>query len=122
MIYPHVIPVEDLREHQESHDCWCKPEFKDRKLLHNALDGRQFMADLNVQRGELSLFLAQVSQAYLDPYRFTNPKDCSKNVFIALKWLDKRAGLLKVNPLIDNEMLISLSQFIDCWLFIDEEV
>lgn len=39
----HVIPVNDLREHEAEEDCWCVPVTDDldpNLLVHNALDGR----------------------------------------------------------------------------------
>lgn len=40
----HVMPEGDLREHQESRDCWCKPQPDAEEpsvLIHNALDRRE---------------------------------------------------------------------------------
>lgn len=41
----HVIPIADLREHDEHSDCWCGPEVQlvdhDWVLTHHALDGRE---------------------------------------------------------------------------------
>lgn len=48
----HVLPINDLREHEETRDCWCKPrvEFADnvsdletRVIVHNSLDGRELV-------------------------------------------------------------------------------
>jgi hypothetical protein len=72
------------------------------------MDGRELLEDLSLQCAEIPLFLAQVAQAYLDPYRFTNPKDCSGNVYKALQWLDKRASLLSFS---EDVMTLALSQF-----------
>ena len=47
-----VLPINDLREHQEDYDCWCEPrvEWMDENglpyadgplVIHNALDGRE---------------------------------------------------------------------------------
>lgn len=40
----HVLPVNDLRDHRESTDCWCEPMIQDaypsRVIVHAALDGR----------------------------------------------------------------------------------
>ena len=46
----HVLPVGDLREHEETRDCWCKPT-KTREayeedavvVVHNSLDGRELV-------------------------------------------------------------------------------
>lgn len=40
----HVMPVNDLREHVDSPDCWCKPtpaEDEPRVLVHHSMDGRE---------------------------------------------------------------------------------
>ena len=38
----HVYPLDDLKEHEETRDCWCCPgveEYDDRILIvHNSLD------------------------------------------------------------------------------------
>jgi hypothetical protein len=50
-LYPmehiHIVPLNDLREHECSVDCWCGPTLADDCPpgtdihLHNALDGRE---------------------------------------------------------------------------------
>lgn len=39
----HVIPLDDLKAHDESSDCWCNPRLEgDRRLVvHNAADNRR---------------------------------------------------------------------------------
>lgn len=37
----HVIPLEDLREHERSDDCWCHPDHDNGVVTHAALDGRE---------------------------------------------------------------------------------
>lgn len=41
----HVLPINDLREHSESADCWCEPRVEDKGtsviVIHHALDGRE---------------------------------------------------------------------------------
>lgn len=40
----HVIPLNDLRDHDCSRHCWCKPAEHDETLglfIHNALDQRE---------------------------------------------------------------------------------
>jgi hypothetical protein len=40
----HVIPRDDLRDHEDSADCWCKPQEDDETpglFIHNSLDGRE---------------------------------------------------------------------------------
>lgn len=40
----HVVPVEDLKEHEPSLECWCRP-YRDPLnpfgIIHNALDRRE---------------------------------------------------------------------------------
>lgn len=39
----HIIPIEDLRDHDLKADCWCRPvpDIEDPLFTHNALDGRE---------------------------------------------------------------------------------
>ena len=41
----HVLPLDDLKEHKETRDCWCKPtvEVEESRfvIVHNALDRRE---------------------------------------------------------------------------------
>lgn len=40
----HVLPLNDLRDHDETADCWCKPrrdEDEPRVVIHNSLDQRE---------------------------------------------------------------------------------
>lgn len=40
----HVMPVNDLREHEESANCWCRPRRDDeypRVAIHNSMDQRE---------------------------------------------------------------------------------
>jgi hypothetical protein len=40
----HVVPLNDLREHIASLDCWCKPTEEDEwpdVLVHNSMDRRE---------------------------------------------------------------------------------
>ena len=40
----HVVPINDLREHVASKDCWCKPTEDDQVddvWIHHAMDGRE---------------------------------------------------------------------------------
>lgn len=40
--FVHVYPVGDLREHEISASCWCRPELNmDDVFVHNAMDGRE---------------------------------------------------------------------------------
>jgi len=41
----HVVPLDDLREHETNGSCWCKPTLDDEGAepiwIHNSLDGRE---------------------------------------------------------------------------------
>jgi hypothetical protein len=38
----HVIPINDLHEHDEHFGCWCRPYCDDDNvIIHNAADGRE---------------------------------------------------------------------------------
>lgn len=45
----HVTPIDDLREHDTSRFCWCRPTIEHHEawagaalVVHHALDGREF--------------------------------------------------------------------------------
>ena len=37
----HILPINDLMEHESQVWCSCKPEIKEGIVLHNSLDGRE---------------------------------------------------------------------------------
>lgn len=37
----HVYPVEDLREHDLSGQCWCNPALDGNLVIHNSMDRRE---------------------------------------------------------------------------------
>ena len=39
----HIYPTDDLRDHESSANCWCKPQSdeNDRLFIHNSMDGRE---------------------------------------------------------------------------------
>lgn len=39
----HVMPVNDLREHLCSKDCWCSPTEDEGVYVHHSLDGRELV-------------------------------------------------------------------------------
>ena len=47
----HVLPVNDLREHEEKTECWCSPQHEyvgaGEVVIHNSMDGRELY-----ERGE----------------------------------------------------------------------
>jgi len=44
----HVIPLDDLRPHEESSECWCAPFDDEGVWVHNSMDKREF-----AERGEI---------------------------------------------------------------------
>jgi hypothetical protein len=40
----HIIPVDDIKDHEDSSKCWCEPQILEGGLVvsHNAADGREF--------------------------------------------------------------------------------
>jgi len=52
----HVMPLNDLREHEETRDCWCHPdclrepyEEADIVVVHQAADGRELIEQHGLQ-------------------------------------------------------------------------
>lgn len=50
----HVEPVDDLREHVETKECWCGPRIIEQAgcpdvVVHNSLDGRERFENLPIQ-------------------------------------------------------------------------
>jgi hypothetical protein len=51
----HVMPIQDLREHEHSRECWCRPrietgeQFSVPVVVHNAMDGRELVEVHGVQ-------------------------------------------------------------------------
>jgi len=43
----HVIPLDDLRTHHETPNCWCTPSLDDHVYVHSSLDRRELY-----ERGE----------------------------------------------------------------------
>lgn len=42
----HVVPLNDLREHEQYTDCWCNPVENEANIwVHNALDQRERLED-----------------------------------------------------------------------------
>ncbi len=39
----HVLPIDDLVEHEQIRQCWCRPQVVDDLLVvHNSADGREY--------------------------------------------------------------------------------
>lgn len=41
----HIWPINDIRKHQQSAHCWCKPTCDTELIIHNAADGREFFEE-----------------------------------------------------------------------------
>lgn len=47
----HVLPIADLREHEQSRACWCQPrceqqvDWHSALVIHNSMDGRELVED-----------------------------------------------------------------------------
>ncbi len=37
----HVLPINDLKDHEESEKCWCKPVVDEGVCVHNSMDQRE---------------------------------------------------------------------------------
>ena len=47
VIDSNVIPVNDLKEHIKSNQCWCNPDYEDGVYVHHSLDNRELTEELN---------------------------------------------------------------------------
>jgi hypothetical protein len=87
----HVIPVNDLREHEENEDgsCWCNPRIEQEEnglvIIHNSLDGKEILEDIDLKKKDIPNHLALVAKHWL---MLSDTDDL--NVAIALRWLQKR--------------------------------
>ena len=43
----HILPIDDLREHEPTPDCWCHPDEADEDgiVVHHAMDNREAYQD-----------------------------------------------------------------------------
>lgn len=116
-IHPHhVIPLNDLKEHDIHKECWCVPTLDDEVWIYTSLDGREFLDQMDLQCGEIPSFLAQVSQYFLLSDYIELPHNVTKNILLALQWLNKRAAILKQNPLLKDAKAIALYSFFDAFI------
>ncbi len=48
----HVLPLNDLKDHDDHARCWCHPEVKEggTRVIHFSRDGREFY-EYNILRG-----------------------------------------------------------------------
>lgn len=38
----HIVPIDDLKEHEDSIECWCNPyEVEEGVIVHNSMDRRE---------------------------------------------------------------------------------
>lgn len=52
----HVLPIDDLREHEETRACWCHPTLEEVDgdpdavvVVHNSADGRELVEEHGLQ-------------------------------------------------------------------------
>lgn len=52
----HVLPIDDLRPHEETRDCWCHPDTQREPyeeagivVVHHSLDGRELVERYGLQ-------------------------------------------------------------------------
>jgi hypothetical protein len=49
----HVVPIDDIREHEEHEACWCAPRVESEGygvvIIHNSMDGRELVERHGVQ-------------------------------------------------------------------------
>ena len=113
----HILPVNDLRDHDENSDivCWCNPsvETKGNQLLitHNSADGREYLESLCIRVGDIPNHLALVACHWLS---CSDTEDM--NVAIALKWLQKRHRYLTPTLGADESLPVSLVNYFDSFL------
>jgi hypothetical protein len=113
----HVIPIDDLREHNENNDgsCWCNPRIEQeengRVIIHNPLDGREILESLDLKRKDIPNHLALVAKHWL-PSSDTD----DLNVAIALRWLQKRHKYLTPTLGAEEALTVSLVNYFDTFL------
>jgi hypothetical protein len=113
----HVLPIDDLREHEENNDgaCWCNPRIEQeengRVIIHNPLDGREILESLDLKRKDIPNHLALVAKHWLS---YSDTDDL--NVAIALRWLQKRHKSLAPTLGADEALTVSLVNYFDTFL------
>jgi hypothetical protein len=87
----HIMPESDFREHTFN-DCWCKPlANEDGVIVHNSADGREFLENLILLKGEVHTHLAKVASLW-----FTDlVEEFLNNEENAFHWMRKRMTYLK---------------------------
>lgn len=108
----HIIPQNDLREHDNttSDGCWCAPITRqsptETLIIHNSADGRELLAALQIQVAEIPNHLALVSRLWFAMI----PTD-DANVNIAYKWVEKRYNYLLPSFSDDAEHIAIMNYF-----------
>ena len=41
-----VIPLDDIKEHVPSNQCWCSPDYEDGIYIHHSMDNRELTEEL----------------------------------------------------------------------------
>jgi hypothetical protein len=87
----HIIPENDFREHTFD-NCWCTPSLNsDGVYVHHSADGREFLENLILLKGEIHTHLSKVASLW-----FTDLVDeFLPNEENAYCWLRKRFEHLK---------------------------
>jgi len=44
----HVVPLDDLREHDTDKACWCVPSYDDHIWVHNSMDRREHTVEKGI--------------------------------------------------------------------------
>jgi hypothetical protein len=113
----HVIPVNDLREHEENEDgsCWCNPRIEQEEnglvIIHNSLDGKEILEGLDLQRKDIPNHLALVAKHWL---MLSDTDDL--NVAIALRWLQKRHKYLTLTLESNKASIQAMVNYFDTFL------
>ena len=116
----HILPINDLREHDEKDDgsCWCIPSIaqKDRGriITHNSADGREILEKLNIQFVEIPSHLSSVAEIWLFKIPHSDP-----NTAIANEWISKRYELLKRSLDFGDASKTALAGYFQSLLFKD---
>ena len=113
----YVLPINDLREHQENAEgeCWCNPRIEQeedgRVVVHNPADGREILEGIDLKVKDIPNHLAIVAKHWL-PYSDTD----DMNVAIALRWLQKRYKYLVPTLGFADAEMASLVNYFDSFL------
>ncbi len=113
----HVLPLNDLRDHDENIDgtCWCDPrvgqEENGRVIVHNSADGREYLESLDLRVGDIPNHLALVAKHWI-----TVDDSNDDNVHKAIAWLKKRHSHLLPIVGVDSAFVTALTSYFDSFL------